>query len=257
MITAQRALKAAGKHLSRTGLAVRAALGARKARYCPACGQSVVGFFRYGHNGEWGCPACGASPRERLVNYLVDKGTLTLPRGGAILHMAPNEHSLVTRFRDAARDYVPADLDPSRYPLPDVQRVDLMAIGETGRFDLFYASHVMEHVPDDARVFGQIFACLKPGGEAWLMVPLWQPTDRPTEDGAPDMSPRERERRFGQWDHVRQYGLDFADRIRKAGFAVDLLRASDCPAEDVARMALDDVIFRARKPADAAAAPQG
>lgn len=254
MITARRALKAAGKHVSRTGLALRAALGAGKRRYCPACGRPVVGFFRYGANGEWGCPACGASPRERLVNYLVDQGTLRLPRGGAILHMAPNEHSLVTRFRDAARDYVPADLDPSRYPLPDVQRVDLMAIGAQDRFDLFYASHVMEHVPDDAHVFRQIFAALKPGGEAWLMVPLW---DRATEDGAPDLSPRERERRFGQWDHVRQYGLDFADRLRAAGFAVDLLRAADCPGADVARMALDDVIFRARKPADATPADRG
>lgn len=255
MITAQRAMKAAGKHLSRAGLSLRAALGARKGRYCPACGQAVVGFFRYGTNAEWGCPVCGASPRERLVNWLVDQGTLTLPKGGAILHMAPNEGSLVERFRDAAGDYVPADLDPSRYPVPGVQRVDLMAIGAEGRFDLFYASHVMEHVPDDAHVFRQIFAALKPGGEAWLMVPLrgGAAADLPTEEGTPGMSARERERRFGQWDHVRQYGLDFADRIRAAGFAVDLLRAADCPAEDVARMALDDIVFRARKPL----APQG
>ena len=245
MITAQRAMKAAGKYMSRGALMVKARLGVKAGRECPACHRPVIGFFRYGENREWGCPGCGASPRERLVNHLIDTGVLTLPQGGAILHMAPNEGSLVARFRSAAGDYVPADIDPSRYPIPGVRRVDLMHIGEADRFDLFYASHVMEHVPDDAHVFGQIFAALKPGGEAWLIVPLW---DRPSEDGAPDMSGRERERRFGQWDHVRQYGLDFADRIRAAGFEVELLRASDCPAEDVARMALDDIIFRARKP---------
>lgn len=245
MITAQRALKAAGKYASRAALTVKARLGARADRHCPACGGAVVGFFRYGDNAQWGCPACGASPRERLVNHLIAQGVLTLPKGGAILHMAPNEGSLVARFRASGGDYAPADIDPSRYDVPGVRRVDLMRIGEAGRFDLFYASHVMEHVPDDAHVLREIFAALKPGGEAWLIVPLW---DRASEDGPPDMSGRERERRFGQWDHVRQYGLDFADRIRAAGFDVDLLRARDCAGEDVARMALDDIVFRARKP---------
>jgi len=77
-------------------------------------------------------------------------------------------------------------------------------------------------------------------------VPLW---DRPSEDGPPDLSPRERERRFGQWDHVRQYGRDFADRIRAAGFEVELIDAARLPAETVRRMALADTLFRARRPA--------
>jgi SAM-dependent methyltransferase len=211
----------------------------------------VVGFFRYGERAQWGCPKCGASPRERLVNLMIARGMLRLPEGGAILHMAPNEASLVTRFRAAARDYVPADLDPGRYQVPGVTRVDLMNIGEDARFDLFYASHVMEHVPDDAHVLREIWQALKPGGAAWLIVPLW---DRPTEDGSPGMTASERERRFGQWDHVRQYGPDFAERIRAAGFDLDILRAQDCAARDIARMALDDMIFVARRPVGSGAA---
>ncbi|MPT47499.1 MAG: methyltransferase domain-containing protein [Sphingobium sp.] len=246
MITAQRVLKAAGKHVTRTALTVRAKLGAQANRHCPACGGAVVGFFRYGDNSEWGCPLCGASPRERLVNYLISRGGLVVPQGGAILHMAPNEGSLVEKFRSKAGEYVPADIDPSRYPVPGVRRVDLMNIGERDHFDLFYASHVMEHVPDAAHVLRQIYDALKPGAEAWLLVPLW---DKPTEEGAPGMTPQEREKRYGQWDHVRQYGLDFADHIRAAGFEVELLRAEDCPPGDVSLMALDDVIFCARKPA--------
>ena len=244
MITAQRAMKAAGKHVSRGLLAVRAGLGARAERHCPACGANVVGFFRYGDCAEWGCPACASSPRERLVNHLIDSGRLALPQGGAILHMAPNEASLVARFGRRARDYVPADIDPSRYRVEGVRRVDLMNIGEESRFDLFYASHVMEHVPDDARVLRNILASLKPGGEAWLIVPLW---NGPTEEGAPGMSAAERERRFGQWDHVRQYGPDFADRIRAAGFELEEIAAEDCAADDRRRMALGETLFRARK----------
>lgn len=244
MITAQRVMKAAGKHVSRTALRVRTLAGARAERHCPACGSAVTGFFRYGEAREWGCPACGASPRERLMHYLLDRGRIAVPSGGSVLHCAPNEGSLVARFRAAAGDYVPADIDPSRYDVPGIRRVDLMALDEDARFDRIYASHVMEHVPDDARVFANIARALKPGGEAWLIVPLW---DRPTEDGAPTLSPRERERRFGQWDHVRQYGPDFAERIAASGLSVELIAARDLPAADVRAMALDDVLFRARR----------
>jgi len=242
MITTQRALKAAGKYASRAGLAARTALGARRDRHCPACRQDVAGFFRYGAEREWGCPACGASPRERLMHALLDAGRITLPAGAAILHCAPNEASLVQRFRAAAGDYVPADLDPARYTVPGMQRLDLMAMADEARFDRIYASHVMEHVPDDAVVLRNLARALKPGGEAWLLVPLWE---KPSEDGAPGLSPRERERRFGQWDHVRQYGRDLADRIAGAGLTVDLIDADALPRADVQRMALADTLFRA------------
>lgn len=248
MITARRVAKAAGKHLTRAGLALRTALGARADRHCPACDTNVVGFFRYGSVGEWGCPRCGASPRERLMHYLLDKGRIAVPPGAAVLHCAPNEASLVTRFRGGAGDYVPADIDPSRYTVPNMQRIDLMALADDARFDRIYASHVMEHVPDDARVLANIARALRPGGEAWLIVPLW---DRPSEDGALDMSPRARERRFGQWDHVRQYGPDFADRIAAAGLDVEVLAASDLPTADRRHMALGDRLFRARRTAPA------
>ena len=248
MITFQRVAKAAGKHLTRTLLAVRKALGARADRACPACGQSVVGFFRYGDNAEWGCPNCGASPRERLMNHLIAGKILTVPQQGAILHMAPNEGSLVRRF-SAVADYTPADLDPARYTVPGMRRVDLMALADAERYDLFYASHVMEHVPDDHAVLRNIHRALKPGGEAWLIVPLW---DRPTEDGSFDMPPRERERRFGQWDHVRQYGPDFADRIRAAGFELEEIDASGIDVDTRHHFALDDRLFRARKPVGSA-----
>ncbi|MBN8830656.1 MAG: methyltransferase domain-containing protein [Sphingomonadales bacterium] len=246
MITSQRVLKAAGKHVSRTLLAARSALGAPRHRYCPACRRDVAGFFRYGAEAEWGCLQCGASPRERLMHALLDAGLITLPAGAAILHCAPNEASLVERFRAGAGDYVPADIDPERYSVPGMQRLDLMTMTDEARFDRIYASHVMEHVPDDAVVLRNLLRALKPGGEAWLLVPLWS---KPSEDGSLDLSPRERERRFGQWDHVRQYGRDFGDRIAAAGFTVETIDADALPAAQVRRMALADTLFRARRPA--------
>ena len=133
-----------------------------------------------------------------------------------------------------------------------IQRATLFracARSDADRYDLFYASHVMEHVPDDHAVLRNIYQALKPGGEAWLIVPLW---DKPTEDGSFDIPPRERERRFGQWDHVRQYGLDFADRIRAAGFLLEEIDASGIDADTRHFFALDDRLFRARKPVGSA-----
>lgn len=245
MITFQRASKAAVKWASFGTLKLRALAGSKAQFHCTACGSDVVGFFRYGENARWGCPACGASPRQRLVAHLLDTGVLAIPAAGSVLHIAPNEAGLVERFKTRATDYVPADLHPDVYDLPGVIALDLMQFDMPERFDVIYASHVMEHVDDDAHVLANMFRALKPGGEAWLIVPLW---DRPTEDGHSGMPARERERRFGQWDHVRQYGLDFADRIRQAGFLLDVIYAKQLAAQTQEQHALDDVIFRATKP---------
>lgn len=244
MLTIQRVRKAGGKHVSRARLVALSKLGATASRHCPACNQDVVGFFKYGNTTEWGCISCGSSPRERLMHSLLDLGTLCIPASASVLHCAPNEHRLVERFRGLAGDYVPADIDPHLYDIPGIQKLDLMQFNEQDRFDRVYASHVMEHVPDDAVVLRNIHRALKPDGEAWLLVPLW---GKPTEDGPPNLGPRERERRFGQWDHVRQYGPDFAERIQAAGFSVDVIGATQLPAGDMERMALSDHVFRARR----------
>jgi SAM-dependent methyltransferase len=244
VITFQRASKAAIKWASFSMLKVREAAGAKSSYDCPACKKPVIGFFRYGANPRWGCPSCGASPRQRLVAHLLDSGGLKIPPGGSVLHIAPNEAGLVRRFQAQAGDYVPADLHPDAYPLEGIIPLDLMSFEANQRYDVVYASHVMEHVEDDGRVLSNIYSALKSGGEAWLIVPLW---DSHTVDGHKGMSQREREKRFGQWDHIRQYGPDFADRIRAAGFSLEVIAARDLSQAVQDRYALDDVIFRARK----------
>ncbi|MEQ9229881.1 MAG: SAM-dependent methyltransferase, partial [Cyclobacteriaceae bacterium] len=62
--------------------------------------------------------------------------------------------------------------------------------------------------------------------------------------------PRERERLFGQDDHVRLYGKDYAERIRSTGFQVveDRLVFELAPKE-VEKYALpkEEIIYRAEK----------
>ena len=43
----------------------------------------------------------------------------------------------------------------------------------------------------------------------------------------------QREKYFGQYDHVREYGLDFKDRVEQSGFKVEMLNYSTKISKDL------------------------
>jgi hypothetical protein len=63
----------------------------------------------------------------------------------------------------------------------------------------------------------EIHRVLKPGGFAILQVPFFNPVPDITFEDNTIIDRREREKIFGQDDHVRKYGRDYPSRIRKAG----------------------------------------
>lgn len=80
-------------------------------------------------------------------------------------------------------------------------------------------SHVLEHVNDDRQAMRELYRVLAPGGTAILLVPM---SSRATTYEDPSITdPQERIRHFGQFDHVRLYGRDYADRLAGAGFNVE------------------------------------
>lgn len=53
------------------------------------------------------------------------------------------------------------------------------------------------------------------------MVPINYNMDKTEEEDETEfLSPYERESRFGQYDHVRQYGIDYFERLKNVGFEV-------------------------------------
>jgi SAM-dependent methyltransferase len=117
-----------------------------------------------------------------------------------------------------------------------------------GSFDLVLCSHVLEHVPDDARAIAELFRVLRPGGTALVQVPYESAADRTDED--PSITdPRERVRRFGQFDHVRLYGRDLVERLGAAGFDVETVHVRErYNAEKAKRVGLwDDPLFVCQK----------
>jgi len=245
---------------SRTAGLVRAAerarlrLWARLARgegvECPCCGGRFRRFVPYGvrpRRPNAQCPACGAVERHRLLWLFLRERTDLFTRPQRLLHVAPEAVFAERLCRQPGLRYVSADLDsPIAGVRVDVQRPPFAAAA----FAALLFHHVLVHVPDDRRAMAELRRVLRPGGWAVLQSPIDSALAVTNED-ASITDPRERERRFGQSDHLRQYGRDYADRLRAAGFEVSAERFfKSLPAEQRARYGLKgETIWLCRRPA--------
>lgn len=97
--------------------------------------------------------------------------------------------------------------------------------------DLVVCFHVLEHVADDRAALAELHRVLRPGGTAIIQVPLRGA--RTVED--PAALPADRERLFGQHDHLRWYGANVVERVRAAGFTVAMDRPCDWLEGDLVR----------------------
>ncbi len=220
----------------------RAGAGGVDDPVCPLCGYRGP-FKAHKRSGRLNasCAACGSRERHRLVAlYLASLGPDWF-RGLRVLHFSP-EYFLAPYFARAAL-YVTADLSsPEADLLTDITRMGIAA----GAFDVVMCNHVLEHIPDDAAAIAEFHRVLAPGGTALITVPLDGGLARTFEDTRVTTA-EGRERHFGQFDHVRRYGRDVAERVARPGFRVEVFKPS---AEDQARYAIHDAteIFIARKP---------
>lgn len=194
-------------------------------RYCPLCKSHLKEFLVFGvvsvRPNAW-CPICGSLERHRLAwTFLQRKTDLFEDHYRSLLHIAP-EPMLEANFKKVASlDYLSADLDKPRAMVKmDITDIDY----PKGSFDAVFCSHVLEHVSDDRRAMQEFKRVLKAGGWALIMVPIT--SDRTFEDPS-ITSPQERQRLFGQHNHVRRYGAGFRERLEEAGFRVSVFHASE------------------------------
>ena len=164
------------------------------------------------------CPICGCWDRERLAYLYLKNRPHLLSRSTKLLHVAP-EPNLSSWLRSKAElDYVSADLSMNNVDL----NIDLTKIPfPNSTFNAIICNHVLEHIPNDRAAMAEFFRVLKPDGWAMLQVPISFHLAATYEDFS-IIDPVDRERAFGQNDHVRIYAMDYVDRLKQAGFAVDL-----------------------------------
>lgn len=217
---------------------------------CPLCGWHARTFysagFSYpvletyrvvsaGRRKNIRCPRCNSSSRERLT-YLYLTRLFPTFGTGRVLHVAPEpKMESVLRSKYPHR-YVSLDIDQRRADV--VASVEDIPFPDAS-FDLLLCAHVLEHVPDDRKALREFSRVLTPNGKALLLVPFSPILPETFEDWSVTEE-KDRERVFGQSDHVRIYGTDFMSRITESNLSVRELYASDflSPAE-IARYALD------------------
>ncbi len=194
-----------------------------RGKECPICGCKRRRFLPYGYvtsRENALCPRCLSLERHRLLWLYLQRETTLLSSQPTLLHIAP-EVSLMHHFKRIYRKfperYITADLEsPLAKVHFDVQNIPF----EDGSTDVIICNHLLEHVEDDALAMRELHRVLRSGGWGILLSPVEY--DRATtfeDDTITDAA--ERTRIFGQYDHRRIYGRDYAQRLRDAGFEVE------------------------------------
>ncbi len=185
---------------------------------CTVCGKQYRKFLPYGNMGQDNrlCPSCLSLERHRLIWLFLKNKTNFFTEKLNVLHIAP-EQPFYKRFAKLKNlNYVTADLES---PIAKV-KMDIREMPfEDNTFDVLLCNHVLEHIDNELKATSEIYRVLKPGGWAILQVPLDINLDTTYEDLS-ITDPKEREKHFGQYDHVRVYGNDYAQRLEKSGLKV-------------------------------------
>jgi SAM-dependent methyltransferase len=195
-------------------------LGGVYPRDCNICGYSGL-FSATGMPPRFDavCPSCKSMERHRH-QYLWIKPHEGELRGKRILHFAP-EPVMRKIYSGLAAAYLSADIAGYADRVLNIEAIDM----PDESWDVVVANHVLEHV-DDRKALAEIRRILAPGGFAILSFPLAMTFEQTYEN--PAITTRDgRDLHFGQWDHIRYYGADAAQRIAAAGFAVETFSATE------------------------------
>ncbi|RAV98807.1 class I SAM-dependent methyltransferase [Pseudochryseolinea flava] len=208
------------KYLQRVagvGLKIASLFYRGSAVQCPVCNTGFRTFLPYGRINPRPnalCPSCLSLERHRLIWVYLNEKTDFFKRKLKVLHIAP-EACFITPFEKIhGEGYITADIES---PLAKV-KMDIHSIPfSENTFDAVLCNHVLEHVRDDIQAMREIHRVLKPGGFSIQQVPFFNPVPATTFEDNTITDPREREKIFGQDDHVRKYGHDYGKRMQMAG----------------------------------------
>ena len=184
---------------------------------CSVCDRRFRKFARFqGEHDQ--CPGCGSLMRHRAIVLYVRDVLHLAERKLSVFHVGPAESVRGRLSSLDSLDYLSADLEPGKADV-EADLTDLQF--DSDSFDFVLCVHVLEHVPEDRKAIREMHRVLRPGGTALIMVP---PSDLAETAEDPSVtSPTERERLFGQHDHVRLCGADYQARLEEPGFDVEVV----------------------------------
>lgn len=187
----------------------------------PIDGKSYRNFLPYGYGKQRAnalSPGTLSLERHRQMWLYLQNETNFFTDQLKVLHIAP-EQEFLRKFKKMKNlDYISADLFS---PIVDV-KADIVDLPfEDNSFDVIICNHVLEHVVDDRKAMSELYRVMKPGGWGIVQVPMKNSLEKTYEDFT-ITDPKERQKHFGQYDHVRWYGMDYFDRLKSVGFEADI-----------------------------------
>lgn len=183
----------------------------------PIDGKSYRKFLPYGYGKQREnalSPGTLSLERHRQMWLYLQNETDFFTKNYKVLHIAP-EQEFLRKFKKMKNlDYTSADLFS---PIVDIKAdiLDLPFADES--FDVIFCNHVLEHIEDDRKAMSELYRVMKKGGWGILQVPMKNSLEKTYEDFT-ITDPKERQKHFGQYDHVRWYGMDYFDRLKSVGF---------------------------------------
>ncbi|MAM27752.1 MAG: SAM-dependent methyltransferase [Flavobacteriaceae bacterium] len=188
----------------------------------PIDGNSYRKFLPYGYERVREnvlAPGTLSLERHRLFWLYLTRETSFFTENLKVLHFAP-EQAFLKRFRRLKNiNYTTTDLNS---PIADVKADICNLPFDDNAFDFIICNHVLEHIPDDTKAMQELYRVLAPGGTAILQVPYDRNRATTFEDDS-ITDPKERAAIFGQYDHVRVYGMDYFEKLASIGFKVEAL----------------------------------
>lgn len=186
----------------------------------PIEGKSYRKFLPYGYENVREnvlAPGTLSLERHRLFWLYLKNETTFFSEKHKVLHFAP-EQAFLKRFRKLKNiDYTTTDLNS---PIADVKADICNLPFEDNTFDFIICNHVLEHIPNDTKAMQELYRVLAPNGTAIVQVPYEKNREITFEDDS-ITDPKERAKIFGQYDHVRVYGMDYFKKLASVGFKVE------------------------------------
>ena len=204
----------------------------------PIDGKSYRRFLPYGYakvRENVLAPGTLSLERHRLFWLYLKNETTFFSAPLRVLHFAP-EQAFVQKFKKQKNlTYTTTDLNS---PIADV-KADICDLPfKDNSFDFIICNHVLEHIPDDTKAMQELYRVLAPSGTAIVQVPYDAKREITFEDNT-ITDQRERTRIFGQYDHLRVYGMDYFKKLSSIGFDVNALDyTSSISSDDIERYRL-------------------
>ena len=191
----------------------------------PINGKSYRKFLPYGYVKQRDnalSPGTLSLERHRLLWLYLNNETNFFSKTLKVLHIAP-EQCFYNLFKNLKNiNYTTFDLNS---PLADIKGDICNLPFKENSFDFILCNHVLEHINDDNKAMKELYRVLNKNGTAILQVPINQKSSKTFEDSS-IVDKKERIEKFGQYDHIRLYGLDYFKKLESFGFKVDPLKYS-------------------------------